>query len=125
MMNYEKPILVKTEQMSEGVYLASGCYTVNANIMQKPETGRGEYRIQLNGKHASDHTKEEQWLTISFNQNVDNARPSNGTLLSGNGTNTLMIHYTYHQNPNDNIGLGDLIVEADEGLAITSTVLTD
>ena len=56
--------------MAEGVYAASGCYTASAYIHQTPENGRGDYRIQVNGKHNADHTKEAQVLTISFNQNV-------------------------------------------------------
>ena len=46
--------------MAEGVYAASGCYTASAYIHQTPQTGRGDYRIQVNGHHDSDHTKESQ-----------------------------------------------------------------
>lgn len=125
MMNYERPMLVKTEQMSEGVYLASGvgCYTASAYIHQTQETGRHNYRIQVNGVHAADHTKEAQTLTISFNLPVVHA--GGGTLISGDGSTTLVIALSYHQNPNDNIGFGDLTVTADEGLAITSVTITD
>lgn len=137
MMNYERPMLIKTEQMSEGVYLASGanggnddgtgggsgCYTANAYIHQKPETGRGNYKIQVNGQHAADHTKEAQTLTISFNLPV--VHVGGGTLISGDGSSTLVIALSYHQNPNDNIGFGDLTVTADEGLAITGVTITD
>lgn len=119
-------MLVKTEQMSEGVYLASGqgCYTATANIHQKPETGRGDYRIQVNGVHAADHIKDVQWLHISFNMPVSYGS-SNGSLESGDGSSTLVIRYGYHQNMRDNIGLGDLCVTADEGLAITGISITD
>ena len=50
---------------------------------------------------------------------------SGGRLKSGNGSTTLAISYTYHQNPNDNIGLGDLCVKADAGLAISSVSISD
>lgn len=35
------------------------------------------------------------------------------------------LHIVYHQNPTDNIGLGDLVVQADAGLAVTSVNITD
>ena len=124
MSKYEKPVVEIDAGMAEGVYAASGCYTATANIHQKPETGRGDYRIQVNGKHSADHTNDAQTLTISFNQDVT-YKFSNGTLASGNTGRTLVINYTYHNNPNDNIGLGDLCVESDAGLAITGVSITD
>lgn len=123
MKNYEKPIMAITEQ-SEGIYIASGCYTTTATIYQRPETGRGDYRIQINGVHKSDHTKESQILTISFNIPVEYV-DSNGNLISGNGSTVLQIKLDYHQNPNDNIGMGGLIVKADSGLSVVSVNITD
>ncbi len=121
---YRKPVIMTTEDMAEGVYLASGCYTATANIHQRPETGRGDYRIQVNGQHKADHTKDTQLLTITFNQPVTYGS-SNGSLQSGDGTTTLTIQYHYHQNPSDNIGLGDLVVQADPGLEVISVKITD
>ncbi|MDD6789509.1 MAG: hypothetical protein PUE04_05345 [Lachnospira sp.] len=121
---YRKPVIMTAEDLAEGVYLASGCYTATANIHQKPETGRGDYRIQVNGVHKADHTRSTQWLTISFNMPVTYSS-SNGTLESGSGTSTLRIRFNYQQNPSDNIGLGDLVVQADPGLEITSVKITD
>lgn len=121
---YEKPLILRTEDLAEGIYAASGCYTATAYIHQTPQTGRGDYRIQVNGVHKADHTKEKQRLTISFNMPV-NYSSSNGTLVSGDGTSTLVIEYSYHQNPSDNIGLGDLVVQADSGLAVTDVKITD
>ena len=124
---YNKPVILTNEDMAEGVYAASGdngCYTANAYIHQTPETGRGDYRIQVNGQHHADHTKEQQWLHITFNMPVT-YKSSQGTLESGDGTSTLVITYHYHQNPTDNIGLGDLVVEADAGLAVKSVSITD
>lgn len=124
MTNYESPVILRTEELAEGVYLASGCYTATAIILQTPQDGRGDYRIQVNGQHNADHTKEAQTLTISFNQPVVYSS-SGGSTVSGSGTNTLVISYNYHQNPTDNIGLGDLVVQADAGLAVKSVNITD
>lgn len=124
MSNCVKPVVSLDEGMAEGVYAASGCYTVTTNIHQKPETGRGDYRIQVNGVHAADHTKEAQTLTITFNQEVTYSS-SNGTLVGSNTGTTISIGYTYHQNPNDNIGLGDLVVVSDPSLEVVSAKITD
>lgn len=126
MREYKKPVVTVDNGLAEGVYAASGagCYTTSAYIHQTPQTGRGDYRIQVNGKHSSDHTKEAQVLTISFNQNVTYVSGGAG-LISGNGTTTLKVKLSYHQNPNDNIGFGDLVVTSDTGLAITGVSITD
>ena len=126
MKNYSKPVVTVDNESAEGVYTASGagCYETTAYIHQTPQTGRGDYRIQVNGKHKADHTREAQVLTISFNQNVTYVSGGAG-LISGNGTPTLKVRLSYHQNPNDNIGFGDLIVTSDAGLAITSVSITD
>lgn len=124
MSNYSKPVISIDDGMAEGVYTASGCYTAQAYIHQTPETGRGDYRIQVNGQHKSDHTKEAQVLTISFNQNVTYKSGGAG-LISGDGTTTLKVKLSYHQNPTDNIGFGDLIVTSEPGLTITGVSITD
>ncbi len=126
MKKYSKPVVSVDNGLAEGVYAASGagCYDASAYIHQTPETGRGDYRIQVNGKHNADHTRESQTLTISFNQNVTYVSGGAG-LISGNGTPTLEVKLGYHQNPNDNIGFGDLIVTSNAGLSITGVSITD
>lgn len=123
--DYTKPIIVANDDLSEGVYLDSGCYTASARIHQTPQGGgEGTYRIQVDGRHEATHTKEAQTLYISFNQNVTYESGGSG-LISGNGTPMLVIQFSYHQNPTDNIGFGDLVVTSDAGLAITSVSITD
>lgn len=127
MSNYSKPIISIDNGMAESVYAASGadgCYTATARIEQTPEIGRSNYVIHVDGKHNADHTKEAQLLTISFNQNVNYVSGGAG-LVSGDGTPTLKVKLSYHQNPSDNIGLSDLTVTSDAGLAITGVAITD
>ena len=123
MEKYSKPMVIVDQGLAEGVYAASGagCYKASADIHQKPDIGRGDYRIQVNGQHNADHTKEAQ---ISFNQNVTYVSGGAG-VIDGNGTPTLRVKLGYHQNPSDNIGLGDLVVTSDAGLAITGVSITD
>ncbi|MCD7717014.1 MAG: hypothetical protein LUI39_11280 [Lachnospiraceae bacterium] len=122
---YAKPVILADDEISEGVYTASGtdCYTVTTNIHQRPETGRGDYRIQVNAAHSATHHSTAQVLVISFNLPVTYVS-SNGSLQSSDGTSTLSVAYNYHNNGSDNIGLGDLIVTADEGLSVTGAYMT-
>ena len=92
MVKYSKPMVIVDQGLAEGVYADSGagCYEASAYIHQRPETGRGDFRIQVNGKHNADHTKEAQVLTISFNQNVTYVSGGAG-LISGNETTTLKV----------------------------------
>ncbi len=132
MTNYERPMIIANGDLAESVYAASGadggsgadCYTVTTKIHQQPETGRGDFRIQVDAAHAATdgHHSGQQTLVISFNQSVQYSS-SNGALVSGDGTAELMIDYTYHNNATDNIGLGDLVVQADAGLAVTNAYL--
>ena len=127
MNTYKKPVAEKISFTYENQVVAAssdGCYTASAYIHQTPETGRGDYRIQVNGVHSADHSCDHQTLHISFNMPVQYSS-SQGTLVSGDGTTTLNIDYTYHNNPSDNIGLGDLIVVADPGLAVTGVSISD
>ena len=126
MKQYSKPVVSIDNGLAEGVYAASGagCYKASAYIHQTPQTGRGDYRIQVNGQHNADHTKESQVLTISFNQNVTYVSGGAG-LISGDGTPTLTIRLSYRQNPTDNIGFGDMVVTSDAGLSITGVSISD
>lgn len=133
--NYEKPVMTLENEQAEGVYMASGdattggedssgCYTASAYIHQTPENGRDDYRIQVNGRHDANHNSNAQVLHLHFNMPVTYVS-SNGQLKSGDGTSTLNISYWYWNNHTDNIGLGDVVVKANPGLAITGVSITD
>lgn len=132
-MKYEKPIVFVNEELAEGVYAASGtagggggddCYTVTAYIHQTPETGREDYRIQVDAVHAAGdgHHSGQQTLILYFNQAVTYVS-SNGSLSGGDNTSSISIDYSYHNNGNDNIGLGDVVVKSSAGLAVTGAQL--
>lgn len=122
MREYTKPTISLDTGLAEGIYAASGCYTVDAKIIQTIEHEK-KYVIQVNAHHDADHSNNAQILVISFNQNVTHL--NGGTLISGNGTSTLTVQYNYHQNPSDNIGFGDFTVSSDSGLAIISVSISD
>ncbi len=127
MKTYVKPMIIGTEEIAESIYMASGsdCYTVSCYITQIPQEGRGDYRIQCNATHAAtdNHHSTEQVLVITFNQPVTYSS-SNGTCIAGDGTASISIRYSCHNNASDNIGLGDVVVVSDPGLAISDAYLT-
>lgn len=127
MAKYEKPIVTVNEDVSEGVYAASGtgtitnCWTVNAYIHQRPETGRGDYRIQVDATHSNpDHHLSSAIVTITFNQIVTVVNPGGGSrVVSSTTDSSISVAFnigTY--NPNEHKGWGDLIVTSDDGLQI-------
>lgn len=119
MKNYMKPVVMMNDEMIEGVYAASGkdCYTCRCVGHQKPQEGRNDYRFQFDATHAAGdaHHGGTQVLELTFNQPVKYVS-SNGQYVYGNGSNKLAIKYKYHQNGNDYIGLGDVVVESEPGL---------
>ncbi len=133
MKNYERPIVMINEDLAEGVYAASGdCYTVTAHITQGPGLAAvlEYYVIQLDGVHdAKDgHHSSTRVIRVVFNKNVT-YRSSNAESVSGSGSNVLDLTYvqgngSYHNNASDTLGLGNLSVDAEVGLAIESVSCT-
>lgn len=127
MKNYIKPIVVVNEELAESVYAASGdCYTVTGYCHQAPELGRGNYVAQFNATHAAadGHHSGKQTLIITYSAPITFVK-AQGAYVSGNGTNTISVEYAYHNNGNDNIGLGDVYVVTEaESLDIVGAVLT-
>lgn len=132
MKKYMKPMVLANDELAESVYMASGdCYTFEAKIVQTPATGMDYYTIQIDGKHsaADGHHSSSRTVAVVFSQNVSYLG-SNAASVSGDGTNTLYLTFTdgingsYHNNGGDNIGLGQLTVKSDAGLAITGVYAT-
>ena len=92
----------------------SSCYTVQAKINQRPETGRDDFRIQINAQHHGDHSCDQQVLTMVFNYPVTFISCSNGSINAANNTASIQVLLRYHNNPNDNIGMGDFIVKCNK-----------
>ncbi|MBR4341751.1 MAG: hypothetical protein IKP88_03400 [Lachnospiraceae bacterium] len=119
MKNYVSPVILDSDEMAEGVYAtgSGNCYSVTISRHQIPQTGRGDFRFQVNAHHDAGHNSSEQILVVKFTAPVEYSS-SNGTYLSGSGTDTIRIRYNYWNNRTDNIGLGDVCVIADVGTDI-------
>lgn len=132
MSNYEKPVVFLNEEFAEGVYAASGvvggvtdsnCWTVTAYIHQTQETGRHDYRIQIDAFHANPaptHSSSAV-VTIVFNKSVVVSSYGSGSDYGqGSGTAVKVKIGPGTSNSNESVGLGDFYVTADEGLQIIS-----
>ncbi len=126
---YEKPLVLGNDDLAEGVFTDSGdtCYTSEAHIHQRPETGRSDYRIQVNGQHNADHNSNAQKLILTFNQAVTYVEcyMNGAAYVDGNGTTTLTINLGYWNNHTDNIGGGDVVVTSEPGLEVTGCRIED
>lgn len=122
---YEKPVVLTNEELAEGVYAGSGnCYSTTATIVQLPESTHG-YIVQVNATHNSGgHHSTNRHIEVSFNQ-VVNYVSSEASQYWGSGTTKLTLEYAtqngapYHNNASEYIGLGNLEVTSEAGLAIT------
>ena len=126
MKNYVKPVVLDNEEIFEGVYAASGvgsdCYEAKARIVQTPQLGQDSYVVQADATHtATDgHHSGQQILTLYFNKPVtfNKCSSSNARVSGGDGTSELRITYNYHNNANEDIGLGDIYVKSEDGLEV-------
>lgn len=129
MNKYERPVVMINEELAEGVYAASGfnngdCYTVRYTIVQEPEVGQDCYVVQFDADHSPEdqHHSTGQLMQIVFNVPVTYVA-SNGVLVSGDGTNTLLVKFDYHNNSYETgIGYGNLYVKG-TGVAVESAKL--
>ena len=129
MAKYEKPMVIANDELAEGVFAASGCYTVTWKKHQDNQEGRTTLRFQLDAVHDASHTCSEQYLTLNFTMPVKYVGCSNATLVSPASsdieTTVMKIKFTYWNNPDDKIGLGELTVIGDSAADISSASMTD
>ena len=126
MKDYKKPMIINMGT-AEGVYLASGavesseCWTIDAYIHQTPETGRHDYRLQVDCFHSNaDHHVSTFIATFTFNKEVVIKHAGNATTVVGTGTTVSVKGGPGTSNPNESFGFGDFQVTADEGLELIS-----
>ena len=128
MAKYEKPMVIANDELAEGVFAASGCYTVTWKKHQDTQEGRTTLRFQIDAVHDASPTCSEQYLTLNFTMPVKYVG-SNGTLVSPASsdieTTVMKIKFTYWNNPNDNIGMGEVTVIGDSAADISSASMTD
>ncbi len=90
MKNYEKPVIVKNDEMTEGIYLASGdttsdCWTVDVTKDQSDAGGYSTFRVNAVHNNAAQHISSKTDVDILFNDTVTKAE-FEGFTASVNGS---------------------------------------
>lgn len=106
MKKYEKPIVLENQEMSEGVYAASGvssdCWQIISivatdNIVQSDSSR--EFQIDAIHYNSSDNHYADVILTIEFSQTITSATSTSGLVTSVSG-NTVVLSRTFETNNN-------------------------
>lgn len=123
MKRYEKPMVLQPEQMSEGVYLASGAGGCLKGRIgdESHEGGMGnKYRFAVYYTHETkEHSNSAQKVVVKLNAPVNvvdgNAQ---GFLRSGNGTDTLtFVRDSSMNNSGADQGMFNVVVQPVSGEA--------
>lgn len=99
MKNYEKPMVLVNEELAEGVYAASGCFTGGGKVAQQLN---GYYIYEISMRHDADHHSENSCeVTVTFAAGsgviVDATAHSNCTVTSFSGY-SVNCHTSFHFN---------------------------
>lgn len=89
------------------------CATIEASLIKDASSGKASVNMSLKHDCKDGLFSESQIVYLAFNENVT-ASSSYGSLLSGNGTNTLAVAYHYPLNPQGNMGVTDLEITCDD-----------
>lgn len=113
-----------TVSLEETPKETSPCATLNASLIKNVSSGKASVNMNLKHDCKDGLPSDSQAVTLKFNENVT-ASSSNGVVLSGNGTNTLVVQYNYYLNPTGNMEFTDLEITCDDldSLEIQSAIV--
>lgn len=105
MKNYEKPVVLETEELAEGVYAASGgvagaststdCWTVDAVSVQDWDGANHIFEIRCRHSNSVQHISSNTDVTLTFSNLVVDARSEFPCTFSGS---TVVVSRTLHAN---------------------------
>lgn len=114
-------MLVRTEQMSEGVYLASGAsgcwtFTYYKTSNNVPSEGEGQ-EFQINGSHNNpEHHVAYPVITLTFNQPIASVSSTSGYPASCSGSTVTIGCNIGTSNATENLGFA---------IRVTSSTVAD
>ena len=136
MKNYERPIVMINEDLAEGVYAASGCWTSWGDYHQTRSTGMEQFCFQVNGLHIDERHNGPFIIEVTFDQDVSIHKWENYTYL-GAKDSLGKVHSFYidqftnqgYCNSGEGFGAGGLYVncpdETVKTLNITNVKISD
>lgn len=132
MNKYVKPVVLANEEMAEGVYAASGCWTATWNSHQTKDTGRGSFIFQIDGAHIAEAHNPNTIITCTFSLPVKVCQVSYSPVDNASYSTYKTTHQfvrTQPINPNENLGFGNVEVVVEDAnvteLELISVVVTD
>lgn len=87
MKEYESPVIIANEDLSEGVYAASGesdCWTVSATSVQDWDGSNHVFQVAATHSTGLAHISSATTVTLTFNSTLTDARSEFSTSFSGN-----------------------------------------
>lgn len=90
MNHYEKPVVLSTEELAEGVYLASGgmsaaeCWTVSAASVQDWDGSHHVFEVHCVHSNTVEHISSASTVTLTFSGTIADARSEFPCSVSGN-----------------------------------------
>lgn len=90
------------------------CATLEASLIKDASSGKASVHLHFKHDCKDGLTSDSQTVYLVFNENVNIAGSSYGTVLSGNGTSMLAVAYIYPLNPQGSIEVTDLEITCDD-----------
>lgn len=134
MKRYEKPVVMINEELAEGVYAASGCWTAGGTGKQTRVSSRDDFRFQINGSHISEAHAAKVIATFTFDLPVNSAtfcgyKPIGDISAGATVVQFELTNYSGGVNPDENFGGGALnVVTVDKNvteLTLISVTISD
>ena len=98
MKNYEKPIVMINEDMAEGVYAASGCWTIYTTFGNRVESeGYSNFRVIAN-HNSTLHISTATTIVIPFDGNVSAPEFDGGAFTASASGNIVTLVRANHAN---------------------------
>lgn len=121
MNQYEKPLIMVNEEVAEGVYAASGCWTVRVKPGQKFSDNERYFEVKV--VHGSNENHGQGYTVIaevSFNRALSDVSASMGS-ASVMGSTVTVTFSNANANPNENMTSNVKVTASGTGAALACT----
>ena len=119
MKNYEKPVVMVNEGLAEGVYAASGCWTIEVVDANHYDGTWKHFRVKFT--HAAvEHISKSLTIKLTFNHELTGATGEFSPSASGN---VVTITREMHANAYNNGDLVNILLQVKAGDEATTKLL--
>ncbi|MBP3352201.1 MAG: hypothetical protein J6L65_07365 [Lachnospiraceae bacterium] len=129
MKKYERPVVMVNEELAEGVYAASGCWTSGAENHQTRATGRDNFCFQVSANHIDEKHVGPFVVTVYFDKAVSVISWDGYEYLGVKGVEATEHSFHINQynqqnycNGNEKFGAGGLYVTSSDADVLSVTL---